>query len=189
MTLRGIPHGEKHANGISVQPPGDESKDLGRLLVEPLRVVNHAQQRLRRGRARQHGERRQPHQKPVGRTPVAQAERGRQCLVLRPGKRVEALQERQQKLMQRGETEPGLRLNSYEPDDVKILACVDGVAEQRRLPYPGLATQNQDRTHASRGRCQDAINLSALTHAVQKHTIDPRRLATAMATSASPCWS
>jgi hypothetical protein len=57
MTLGRIPHGEQHADGISTEAARDEGEHPGRFLVEPLGVVNHAQQRLRRGRAGQQGQR------------------------------------------------------------------------------------------------------------------------------------
>jgi hypothetical protein len=44
MTFGRIPQGEHHADGIGMEAARDEGQDIGRLLVEPLRVVNDTQQ-------------------------------------------------------------------------------------------------------------------------------------------------
>ena len=98
----------------------DEGENPGRFLVEPVRIVNNAQQRPRRSRAGQQVQRRQPDQEAVRRAAPAHAERGRQRLTQRCRKRLEASQVRDEKLVQRREAELRLRFDPDKANDVEI---------------------------------------------------------------------
>ena len=70
---------EHHADVVGRQPPRHEPQRLHRGLVEPLRVVDQANQRLVPGGLRQQAEHGQPDQEPVRRRTGGDAERGLQA--------------------------------------------------------------------------------------------------------------
>ena len=83
-----------HRDPLGEQPTADESEELCRGLVEPLPVVHDADERLSLGRVCQQAQRRQPDQKPVGRSAHAKPEHGRERLALRDGQPAEVIQHR-----------------------------------------------------------------------------------------------
>ena len=90
---------------LGQQPPGDEAERLHRHLVEPLRVVDDAEQRLvvgGGGHQAQHG---QPDQETVRGLPGAAAERDVQRLALRFRQFIEVVHQRRAQLLQPGECE------------------------------------------------------------------------------------
>ena len=78
---------EHQPHRVGAQPPRREPQRLRRRPIQPLLVVDHADQRPFPGHLRQQAQHRQPHQKPVRRRPGGEAERGPQRLALRPGSR------------------------------------------------------------------------------------------------------
>jgi hypothetical protein len=124
---------------LGEEASGDEAQDLGRGLVEPLRVVHDADERLPVGDLGEQRQRREPDEKPIRRRAVAPAEHGGERLALRVGERVEAIQHRPAKLVQAAVGQLHLRLCAHRPDDVPAGDTIREVAEQRALADPGLA--------------------------------------------------
>jgi hypothetical protein len=112
-------------------------------VVEPLFVVDDADQRLLRGHLRQQTEHGQPHQEPVRRRTGAHAERGQQRVVLRPGQPPGMAQDGATQLMQPGEGQLHLRLHARRVRHPAPLGLVDQVAQQRRLAHARNAAQHQ----------------------------------------------
>ena len=79
---------------LGEETAGDEAEDLRGGLVEPLRVVDDADQRLLLGDLGEQRQRGEPHQEPVGRRTGAQSEHRRERLALRGGQPVEVIQHR-----------------------------------------------------------------------------------------------
>ena len=74
VRFRRLPHREQHPDPVGQQPANHEVQDVGRLVVQPLRVVDHAQHRPHlghMGEQRQHG---QADQERIGRRPAHQPE-------------------------------------------------------------------------------------------------------------------
>jgi hypothetical protein len=71
--------------------------------------------------------------------------------------------------MQRRKAELGLRFDPYQAQDVETVGRIDSVIQKGRLPRPCLAPQHQDSAHSVLSRCQDMIDLGALSQAVEKH--------------------
>jgi hypothetical protein len=105
-----VPHGEHERQLLRRYSPRHEGEDLRGRLVQPLRVVDQAQQRRVLGDLGQQVQGGQPHQEPVGCGALALSERHVQCVSLRLRKRSRAVQQRRAQLVQAGERE--LRLDS-----------------------------------------------------------------------------
>ena len=97
---------------------GDETEDLRRGVVEPLRVVDNADQRLLLGDLGEQCQRGQPDQKPVGRRTGASAEHRRKRVALRDGQPVEVVQHGSAELMEAAVGQLHLRLNADGRRDV-----------------------------------------------------------------------
>jgi len=98
----GVTGREHQPDRFRQQPPGDEPEHLHRLPVEPLRVVDDAQQRAVVGHHRQQRQDRQPDQQRIRRAPRHQPEGARQRVPLRPRQVVDPIEHRQAQLVQRG---------------------------------------------------------------------------------------
>ncbi len=117
---RGLPDREQHPDPVGQQPAGHEAEDLGGLVVQPLRVVDHAQHRPVPGRVREQREHGQADQERIGGRPAHQSERHAQRLPLRPGQPVHAVQKGKEQLMDGGEAQARLRLDRHHPDDLQV---------------------------------------------------------------------
>jgi hypothetical protein len=112
-------------------------------MIEPLPVVDQADQRLPfsdGGHQTQHG---QAHQKPVRRGPGTPAERGPQSFPLRHRHRLQPIQHRRAQLMQPSEGQLHLRLDTGGPLDAAARRAPAQVLQQRRLAHPRLAMHHQ----------------------------------------------
>ena len=96
-------------------------------------------------------------------------------MTLRHGKNVEAAQERQKKLVQRGEAEFGLGFDPHHTDDVEIPGRLHGIVEERRLPYARLTLKHEDGAKTFPSCFKDTIRLPALEFSAQKHAVALRR--------------
>ena len=125
------------ADAVRVQAAGDEAEHLRRFGIEPVRVIDDAQQRLCLSRPGKHRERRQSHQEPLRRRPCFLAESNPQRAALRRRQIVQLRQARDQQLVQATELHADLRLHTGDAANPKIRRSFDGVMEQRRLADPG----------------------------------------------------
>ncbi len=118
------PRREHQAHRVGRQPPRREPQRLRRGPVQPLLVIDHADQRAfprRPGQQAQHG---QSHHEPVRRRARSQAERGPQRLTLRTRKRPGMIQHRRAQLMQPREGQLHLRLHPRRPRHLEeIITC------------------------------------------------------------------
>ena len=103
---------EHHPDRVGGQPPGDEAQGLRRRLVQPLLVVDHADQRALPGHVAEQAEHGQPDQEPVRRRPGGQPERGPQGIALRHRDPVEVVRHRRAQLMEPGEGQGHLGLHA-----------------------------------------------------------------------------
>ena len=111
------PGAQQQHDRLGVQPPGGEQQGVGAGPVQPLRVVDHAQQRLVGGELGQQRQDREPDQEAVGRPRLGQPESSAQRLRLHVGKRVDPVEGRAQQQVQPGEGQLGLLLDSGPADD------------------------------------------------------------------------
>ena len=134
---------EQHGDGFGVQPAGSERQGLGRGLVQPLRIVDQAQQRLVRGHVGQQAQNGQADMETIRRAAQPQAERDAESLALRDGQLVEAAQHPPAQLVQRREGQLHLRLDTLRPCHLEVLRGIGRVTQQRGLADARLAAHHQ----------------------------------------------
>jgi hypothetical protein len=155
-------HGEDHAQRFGQQPAGDERQRLGGCHVEPLRVVDEAQERPFLGDLRQQAEDRETDEEPVGRVSLAQPERRRQRGALRPGQVLEPIEHRCAELMQPRERQLHLGLHPGRSRQPAIGGPLGQIAQQRGLPDPRLAPQHEAPALARAHHPEQLVELRAL---------------------------
>ena len=134
---------EDEADRLGEQPASDESERQGRRPVEPLGVVDDAEQRplLRHlGHEPEHGE---PDQEAVRRRPGGHAEHGPERVALWGRQPLHPVEHRRAQLVQARERELHLRLHPDGPGDRQAGGCPGQVIEQRGLADPRLAAHDQ----------------------------------------------
>ena len=107
-----LPDREHEQHRLSQQPPSDEPEHLARDFIQPLGVIDQADQRPRGGILGQQAQRGQAHHEPVRSRPRRQPERHTQRALLRPRQRGQAAQHRPAELMQRRERQLHLGLHA-----------------------------------------------------------------------------
>ena len=168
-----LPAGERTATIIAdrlgQQPARHERQRLRRRAVQPLGVVDQADQRLLAPDLGQQPEQRQADQEAIRRRARAQAERGAQRVALRAGQGVEPVEHRRAQLLQRGERQPGLRLHARGARHLAVGRPLGHVGQQRRLADPRLAPQHQRPALAGAHRVQQPVERLALAVTAQEH--------------------
>ncbi|GAB3804555.1 hypothetical protein GCM10027605_28810 [Micromonospora zhanjiangensis] len=136
LVRAGVALCEDQGHPLGRDPACHERQDLCGGLVQPLRVVDEAQQRLFLGDLGEQVEGGQPDQEPVRCRPAAHAERHAEGGLLRLGQHTDPVQQRRAQLVQTGERELGLGLCSDRGlDPVPGSSCgVAGVLQDRGLP-------------------------------------------------------
>jgi hypothetical protein len=95
-----VPRGEDHGDRLRVQPTGGEQQRMRRTVVQPVRVVDQAQQRPVLGQLRQQGQHRQSDQEPVAALAGVQPERRPQRPFLPSRQGVDAVEARPEQQVQ-----------------------------------------------------------------------------------------
>ena len=114
------PRGAHDRDRLSEQAAGNEPQDLRRGVVEPLRVVDDARQRLLVGDLSEQRQRGQPDQEPVGRRAGAAAEHRRERVALRCGQPVKVVQHGRAEQVEAGVGQFHLRFNAGGSRDVPV---------------------------------------------------------------------
>ncbi len=122
---------------------------MRRGLIQPLRIIDEAQQRLAGGHIGQQAQHRQPDQETIRRAARLQSERHSQSLALRPRQPVQAIQHPPAQLMQRRERQLHLRLDTLSAGHLEIGSRVGRIPQQSGLPDTRLTTHDQ---HAAPAR-------------------------------------
>ena len=147
---------------LGEEPAGDESEDLRRGAVEPLRVVDDADERLLLGDLGEQRQRGEPHQEPVRRGTGALAEHRRERFPLRDGQPVEVIQHRSAELMQAAVGQLHLRLDADGPRDVPAGRPAPTDSQQRALADARLTPQDDDSTLTGERIGQEPVKRFAL---------------------------
>ena len=154
---------------LGEQPARHEPHRLRRGPVEPLRVIDHAQQRLLVRRVGQQAQRRQPHQKPVRRLPCPQSERHAERLTLRVRQPVQAIEQLRAQLLEGSVGQLHLRLDAGDPGHAQASRRRDHVLQQRGLARPGLAVHHQRAAAPAARRLQQLAERRSLRKTIQQH--------------------
>ena len=152
-----LTHGEQKSDPVRIKPAGDEGEDLSRLLIQPLGVVDDAQNRMLFRRMREQGQRGEPDQKTVRRVAGDQSERRSEGVTLRLRKIPKVRKERNEQLVEGGEAELDLRLDPHLPNDPEVRGCGGHVLEQSGLADAGLAPDDERLAHAAPNGSQQGV--------------------------------
>ena len=143
---------ERERDPLRQQAARHERERSGRCAVEPLRVVDHAQQRLLLGSFGEEAENREPDKKRARRLPGAEPEGDAERVTLRIRETLAELEDRRTELLQRRVVELHLPLDARSPNDAKVLARLDRVLEQRGLADARVSVHHEDGAVTVRAR-------------------------------------
>ena len=136
------PGGAHDRHPLGEEPAGDERQDLRRGLIEPLRVLDDADERLLLGDVGEQRQGRQPDQEPVWGRAVAQPEDRRQRGALGRRQPLEVIEHGRTELVQPAVGQLHLRLDADGPGDARRCSAVGDVFQQRALADAGLPAQH-----------------------------------------------
>jgi hypothetical protein len=126
------------------QPSRDESECLPGDGVEPVRIVYQAQERALLGDRAEQAEHGHGDQEPVRGVAGRHAQGDAQRVPLRLWKHVESVEHRRAQPMDSGERQLHLRLDARDLRDAQARRLPRRIPQQRRLPDPRFATDDQD---------------------------------------------
>ena len=134
---------EREHDPFRQQTARHERERSSRGVVEPLGVVDDAQQGLLLSSTGQEAENCEPDEERARRVPGAEPERDAERVALRIRETVAELENRRTELLQRRVVELHLPFDADSPNDAKILARLHRVLEQRSLADSGLPMNDE----------------------------------------------
>ena len=158
--------GAHERDPLGEEPAGDEAEDLRGRLVEPLRVVDDADERLLLGDLGEQRQRGEPDQEPVRARAGAQAEHRRERVALRGGQPVEVIEHRRAELMEAAVGQLHLRLDADGRRDAPAGDTVGQVVQQRALADARLARAG--RGPGSDRRARRSRSRSSASHSARR---------------------
>jgi hypothetical protein len=159
------PRREDQRDRFGEQAAGDEGERVHRGLVEPLGVVDEADQGLILCDVGQQAQRGKADQETVGCVPAPQGERRLQRIALGGREPIEPVEERRAELVEPGERELHLGLDTSGARDAAPGCVARQVLQQRRLADPGFATQDEHPAPPLAGARQELVQRVALAAA------------------------
>src|SRR5918995_5213546 len=137
--------GEEHGDPLRLEPPGDEDERVRGRIVEPLRIVDEAEDRLILGGLGEQAQRRERHEEAVAHL-RREAQRSAEGIGLRPRKALEMAEDGADDLVQGCEGELRLRLDPAPAQNAHPAGLVARILEESRLADARLAGDDQDPT-------------------------------------------
>jgi 8-hydroxy-5-deazaflavin:NADPH oxidoreductase len=153
---------EDHRDVLGQKAARHEREHARRCTVEPLRVVDHTEERLLLGGLRQQAEDREPDEERIGRPSRAQPERDLEGVALRIGQALHQVETRRAQLLERGERELYLPLDADRARDPEVRSRPDRIVEQRGLADARLAVHRQHAALPVARRLEHAVEHVAL---------------------------
>jgi hypothetical protein len=166
---------DEHGDRIGLQAPGDEDERVGGGAVEPVRVVDHAEQWLRIGRRREQAEHGHRDDEAILDAVRGQAEGAAQGGSLDVGELVGEVEDGPQHLVQSGERQLGLGLDAGAREHAHPPGACHGALQQRGLADARLAAQDEDAAARAPGPVEQAVDRRALALSPQQHAPTLRR--------------
>ncbi|MDB5065576.1 MAG: hypothetical protein JWM18_2010 [Chloroflexi bacterium] len=172
----GVAHREEQGDRHGVEAAGHERQHLGGGLVQPVGVLDHPEQRPVLRDLLEQAEHGQPDEEAIRRGAGGETESGAERVALRAGKPVEPAQHLPAELVQPGEGELHLRLDSGGAGDSEARRGVRRVVEERGLADPRRAAHHQSAAPPRTGGGEQLVDGLALSApAVQRgHRCGPR---------------
>jgi hypothetical protein len=165
----GLPRGEQHRHRFVLHPSPCKGESLGRTLVQPMRVVDNAEQGLLGGGRREQAKGGRVGGEPVDPFGLDERQRRLQGRRLRLGQLVEKPEDRPHELLQRGEWELSLRLNTERAQHSKVRRFHDRLFEQRCLADPRLAADDEGAASTLAGPLEQTLDLRAFLLPSHEH--------------------
>ena len=178
--LARLTFGEDDPHRFGQQSPSHECQRQGRRLVQPLRVIDDAQQRMLLRHLREQAQHRQPDQERIRGRAGAQAEHDLERLGLRSRKPTPPIEHRRAELMQAREGQLHLGLDARRSRDGHIRPRLAEVVQQRSLPDPGLAPQHERPALAVANRREQPVQQRALRASAAQGCAPPRSVGVAI---------
>jgi len=147
---------------VGLDPPGREEQRVHGRAVDPLGVVDQAQDRLAVGQLGQQAKHPGRDQEPALPAGLVQAEGARQGVGLRGWQGGQQVQGRAQQGVQPGEGQPALGVDPVRPQHPHAVGPLGRVAEQRGLAHPRVAGHDQRVTGRVTGPLQERVDRRAL---------------------------
>ena len=116
---------------------------------------------------------RQANHEPIRRVAALEAERGAQRAALRRGKRFQLREHRYAHLMQRGERELALSLDTGGSDNPATRGVLERVVQQRGLSDADVPPEHHCSALAGAEVSDEAVEFLAFAAPVQQHRADP----------------
>lgn len=161
--------GEHHHDRFGPQPPCYEDECLRGGVVEPLRVVDQAQQRTLSRCVREQAQDCQRDEKSLLASASRQAERSAERVGLRIREPAHVSHRREQELVRRGERELRLRRDADTAQNEHVTSLLACVLEQRRLADSRVAANDESAAARSAGAVQELADPDLLRIAAEQH--------------------
>jgi hypothetical protein len=158
----GITRPEHKCDPLGQEPSSDKRERLGGCTVEPLRIVDHAEERLPLGSFRQQAENRQSDEEWTGRNATTQAERNTERLALRQREVIDQVEDRRTQLLQGCVVELHLPFDACGSNDAEVIAGLGRAFEQRCLADTRVAVHHEHRAMAVVRCAQQAFEQCSL---------------------------
>ncbi len=175
---RRFPHPEQEPRAIGVEPPGDKRQRSNRLVVEPLSVVDDAEERTLFSRIRKQCECGETHKERVWSASCRQSEGRPERVSLRARQPINGAEEREEELMEAREPQLHLRFDAHNSGQAEVIRQLGRVLEQRSLPRADLSLQDQRSAHTGSNCFEQALNglsmLATINQRKPSHWPSPR---------------
>jgi hypothetical protein len=136
--------GTDERDSLGEEAASNEAENLLRCLVEPVRVVDDAHERLLLGNLRKERQGRESNQESVRSWACTESEHGRKGVSLRLRESLQLLEHRGADLVKAAVSEFQLGLDTGGSRDTPAIELLREVVEQGAFADAGLATENQD---------------------------------------------
>jgi hypothetical protein len=167
--------GEQDRDPLREEPASEERKRARRRIVQPLGVVDHAEQRAAHGRLRQQTEYREPDEERLRCRPNAASERDREGLALGIGQALGRLDHRGTQLLKGGIRKLHLPFHPSGANDREVVAELNREVEESGLARAGLSVKHQRRAVSGARVIQQALeDLSLPLSAEHRPSQQPR---------------
>ena len=161
--------GEEHDDAFRLESPRRERERAGRRLVEPVRVVDHAEERAVVPRGSEQAQRRGADVEPARALCLGERERAAQRIRLDRRQLRQPVEQGTHELVQARVRELRLGLDAERAHDPGIAGARDGVLEQGALADPGVAADDQRAAPAAPRLLEHSIDPSALALTADEH--------------------
>ena len=155
-------HAEQQRDAPCLQTARDEAQDARGIVVEPVRVIDHTEQRQLLGRVAEQRQRREPDDEVMRGRADTESEHGFERAPLRLREELEVLQHRPAQLVQSAEREPRLRRGPERARNVPAVRVTTHVLEECALSDAGLAAHDDDAACTGPGIGQQPVERGAL---------------------------